>query len=238
MRKIILFIVILLHSKFGLCKEHFVQSESELTSVIKILKPGDVVTIANGSYKPWSTNINAQGTAAEPIVIQAETKGRVTFSGNVYQPIFKLIGSYITLKGINFNDCKVFRFGKETGVLVELYNSNNCRLTQCTFEKNSVSAQYIPIVVVSGNSLNVRIDSCKFISNLDNQDIQVRVRKIAFPKSTVIENNIFSDKSVVRWPGNNGGECIQIGQDNVLLGNLRSNSIVRSNRFIRCKGDA
>ena len=54
----------------------------------------------------------------------------------------------------------------------------------------------------------------------------------------MIANNIFPDKDRVSWPNANGGECVQVGQDPILLGTIQSKTTVRENRFIRCNAEA
>jgi poly(beta-D-mannuronate) lyase len=51
------------------------------------------------------------------------------------------------------------------------------------------------------------------------------------------DHNLFKDKDKVSWPVYNGGECVQIGQDPVLLGTRYAYSLVRDNRFIHCNGE-
>jgi poly(beta-D-mannuronate) lyase len=95
----------------------------------------------------------------------------------------------------------------------------------------------MPIVVVSGQGEYNQVDHCTFTGNIDNQELQVRITKEACPLYTVIENNLFQDKNKVSWKVFNGGECVQIGQDPILLGTIQAKTMVRENRFIRCNGE-
>ena len=217
--------------------EYLIHNEQEFNSISQQLKPGDRVMIANGVYAPWSLIINTQGTVDRPITIQAETTGKCVFTGDVGQPVFKLTGSYTILRGINFTACNVLKADGRTGVLVELNNSNHCRLTECSFSQNVVRAQFMPIVIVSGRGEYNQVDHCTFTGNVDNQELQVKVTKETYPVYTLIANNLFKDKNKVSWKGTNGGECVQIGQDPVLLGAIQSRTMVRENSFIRCNGE-
>jgi len=87
--------------------EYLIHNEQEFNSISQQIKPGDQVMIANGTYVPWSLIINTNGTADQPITIQAETTGKVVFTGDVAQPVFKLTGSYTILRGITFTGCNV-----------------------------------------------------------------------------------------------------------------------------------
>ncbi len=228
----------LLLTKNTAAKTYKVTSDQEMKQISKQLAPGDDVVIANGNYSNWVIQINAKGTQGAPIVIRAENAGKVIFSGDVDSTVFKLSGSYVQLKGLTFKACQLNKKAQQPGILVELKNSFYCRISGCVFQENSVKAQFMPLVIISGNGESNRVDSCSFLSNLDNQDLQVKVTKESFPKFTLIERNRFSKKRPVSWKNGNGGECIQIGQDPVLLGNQAPQSIVRENRFEECNGES
>ena len=237
MTKHFLIILLLLGTKSAFCKSYRIHSEQEFNNISAQIKPGDEIIVVNGTYAPWSLVINTRGTAAKPVTVRAETIGRVIFSGEVRQPIFKLTGSYTILQGIHFIACTLVKVEKQTGILVELSDSKNCQLTECVFRQNVVKGQYMPIVVISGNGDSNIVNRCIFSENIDNQEVQVKVTKEATPLNTIIANNNFSDKKKVRWSNSNGGECVQVGQDPILLGTIQSKTTVRDNRFIRCNGE-
>jgi hypothetical protein len=224
------------HNKDG-SLEYNIHNEQEFNSISQQIKPGDDILIANGTYKPWALIINTNGTAIKPITIQAETTGKVIFTGDAEQAIFKLTGSYTILRGINFTACNILKVDNHSGVLAELNNTKHCRLTECIFSQNVAKVQFMPIVVVSGQGEYNQVDHCTFTGNIDNQELQVRITKEACPLYTVIENNLFQDKNKVSWKVFNGGECVQIGQDPILLGTIQAKTMVRENRFIRCNGE-
>jgi len=214
-------------------KVYHISSEQEFKAIESILVPGDEVEIKNGNYNNWAIAVSAKASLAKPIIIRAEKSGLVTFSGSITKPVFKISGDYIFIKGINFKNAVL----SKTGLLIELNASNNCRISDCNFSENQVQSQFTPLVVVSGNGSNNIVEGCSFVTNVDNQDVQVKITKESCPKFTLIEDNIFSDKVKVSWPNGNGGECVQVGQDPVLLGNQRPETTVRKNRFIRCNGE-
>jgi parallel beta-helix repeat protein len=219
------------------CKSYLVHNEKELEDILPSLKAGDKVRIANGTYSPWSITIGTTATAKKPLIIEAETKGKVIFTGDVGKTLFKLTGSYIILRGITFASCNLVKAEKSSGLLVELSGSQHCRLTECDFIKAAAKKQYMPLVIVSGEGEHNRVDHCTFSNNVDNMDVQVRVTKSVTPQHTLVDNNLFKDKNPVSWKNGNGGECVQIGQDPILLGNVTATAIVRENRFIRCNGE-
>ncbi len=237
MKKILLLCCLLTQAIAAFSTTYTVKSEAEFKEKVTMLQAGDKIKIANGTYRPWTVTIPVSGTAAAPVYIEAETKGKVIFTGATDKTIFKITGNFVVLKGITFKGCTVFRSERNAGILVEMDKSEFSRLTECRFEQDTAKSQFLPLVVIAGKGKNNQVDNCLFSQNVDNMDVQVRVSKESTPQYTLIEKNIFQDKKKVSWSNYNGGECVQIGQDPVLSGNIPSNSIVRSNRFLRCSAE-
>ena len=223
----------LLLSFTGIAKTYKVANADEFKKAADAAPAGDEIVIANGIYAGWEQNISTAATAAKPLIIRAETTGKVIFNGDVSKPVFLLTGDYIQIVGLNFEACTVTK----GGVLIELKDSKYCRVSKCLFTKNVVKTQFTPIVIVSGKGEHNRVDNCSFISNVDNQEVQIKVTKDSAPQFTLVDHNLFRDKDKVSWANNNGGECVQVGQDPILLGTQSPRSIVRDNRFIHCNGE-
>jgi poly(beta-D-mannuronate) lyase len=222
----------------GVCKSFMVHSQQEFNTAAEQAVGGDEIIIANGTYTSWKVTVATIAKYNQPLIITSETLNKVIFTGEVNQPMFEVSGSYVVLRGLTFTGCNLLKADGKIGMLVELKNSTNCRLTQCVFKQNAAKAQFMPLVVVSGMGQHNRVDSCSFISNTDNQELQVKITKDECPVNTLIENNLFENKAKVSWKVFNGGECVQIGQDPVLRGTAIAKAIVRNNRFIRCNGEA
>lgn len=239
MKNLILLISCLIGFASGATARKFpISSPVEFQKAADLVQAGDEIIIANGSYSGWELSINSHGTAYKPVSIRAETSGKVIFTGDANGPIFLLTGSYTEISGLLFTECKVSKGAGKNGVLIELKSSLHCRVTDCIFRDNIAKAQYMPLVVMSGMGEYNRVDHCTFTGNKDNQEVQVKITKEAVPVFTSIDNNLFKDKEKVTWKGVNGGECIQVGQDPILLGTQVSYTTVRDNHFIRCNGEA
>lgn len=232
-----LLLCLLLITHAASSKSYIVRSEQEFEKISQQVKPGDEVVIATGTYTPWSLTLSFSGTKSQPVLVRGERTGSVMFTGTVQETVFKITGSHITLKGIDFINCTVVKADKMTGSLVELNNSSYCRVTECRFSQNVAKSQYMPIVIISGKGESNQVDNCRFTGNVDNQEVQVKITKETSPQNSLIEKNIFQDKKKVTWPNSNGGECVQVGQDPILLGTVQSHTTVRDNRFIRCNGE-
>lgn len=219
-------------------KKFLISNPGEFQKAAEAVSAGDEIIIANGNYSGWVLSLNSNGTATKPVIVRAETSGKVIFSGEVDSPVFKVTGSYAEISGLLFSGCKVSKGSGKSGVLIELKSSLHCRITDCTFKENSTMAQYMPLVVISGKGEDNRVDHCTFTGNRDNQEVQVKITKEEVPVYTSIDKNLFKDKEKVTWKGGNGGECVQVGQDPILLGTQVSRTTVRDNLFIRCNGEA
>lgn len=219
-------------------KVYKVTNAAECAGAATTAAAGDEIVIANGTYYDWAIVIGTNGAPGKPVLIRAETAGKVVFSGAVHTPVFQLTGSYTEMAGLTFEGCNIFKSSAGNGVLVELKSTQYCRVTDCIFTHDTARAQFMPVVVVSGKGAYNQVDHCSFIANTDNQELQVKITAEAVPVYTSIDHNIFSNKAKVSWKVFNGGECVQIGQDPVLLGTQYAFSTVRENRFIQCDGEA
>ena len=218
-------------------KVYKVATQDEFNKAAAMAKAGDQIVIANGNYSPWQLVINTNGTASQAILIRAEAAGKVIFSGDVSKPVFQLTGSFTEISGFSFSGCNQVKDNGGSGFIIELKSTKNCRISECLFTKNVSKAQFVPMIVVSGKGENNRVDHCSFEGNIDNQEVQVKITAESIPLYTLIDHNVFKNKNKVSWSNNNGGECIQVGQDPVLLGTQYSYSIVRDNQFIACNGE-
>ncbi|RZL47808.1 MAG: hypothetical protein EOP00_10855 [Pedobacter sp.] len=181
--------------------------------------------------------MKSKGTKSKPILIRANEQGKVVFYGETNQTIFKITGDFINLSGIKFSECTLVKNGNTNGLLIDLNNANNCSVSSCVFVKNTVKVQYSPLVVISGNGSFNKVNNCLFSDNIDNQDVQVKITKDTCPQFSLITKNTFRNKNKVSWKNGNGGECVQVGQDPILLGNKEANTTVSHNSFTNCNGE-
>ena len=112
-------------------KRTVVKTNTELYDAIKAAEPGEKIVLTNGVWKDVEINFTAKGTAESPIILQAETAGKVSIEGQSY---VKFGGEYLTISGLHFKNGYTpedaiinFRLDKETV-------ANNCRVTNCVIE--------------------------------------------------------------------------------------------------------
>ncbi|MBP1838937.1 chondroitinase-B domain-containing protein [Formosa algae] len=121
-------VLFLAFSLFTFCitAQTYVEDPDDIEDLLNEASPGDVFIIKNGTYNDFELSISEKhGADGAPIVIQAETVGGVTLTGESHF-VFKK-SSYFTLQGFVFD-------AEGDNSLVKLEGSNNIRITRNVFE--------------------------------------------------------------------------------------------------------
>lgn len=198
---------------------------------VKAAQPGDRLVLADGVWTDFDALFHAEGTAENPIRLEAQTPGGVVLSG---QSSLRLAGQYLIVSGLVFKDGytprnEVISFRKDSQTLafhsqvtntvidgysnpdrtqrdlwVGLYGKNN------TFDHNHLSGKQN-----AGPTLAVR---------LITEDSQENDHRIA--------NNYFGPRPVF---GSNGGETLRVGTSHYSL--TESRTVIENNFFDRCSGE-
>ena len=79
----------------------FVKDMVELNEAIAKATPGDEIVMANGTWKDVHINFSGKGTADKPIVLRAETAGKVNIEGISF---LKIGGKYLEVDGLYFKN--------------------------------------------------------------------------------------------------------------------------------------
>ncbi len=74
---------------------------ASLTKAVRAAKPGDTLVLDNGIYKDAQIVFVGKGAAGKPIVIKAQTPGKVRLTGNSF---LKIGGEYLEVNGFHFTD--------------------------------------------------------------------------------------------------------------------------------------
>lgn len=208
-----------------------VSTQDEYAAAHKILKPGDVIVLANGVWRDFDLVLEADGTAEHPIYLIAEEAGSVVLSG---QSSLRLGGKHLIVSGLVFRDGytprnEVISFRRDSKTF-----AFNSRVTQTVIENynNPDRAQRDTWVVMYGqnnvfdhNHLSGKLNSGPTMTvRLNTEDSQNNGHRI--------HNNYFGPRPVF---GSNGGETLRIGTSHYSLTN--SNTLVEDNFFDRCSGE-
>ena len=223
MKKSILVVLLLFVFSFKIeATEYLVGSTYEFESILIKVKAGDFIIWKDGVYSDVKIDFSpiSSGTSEKPIVLKAQTAGKVSFSGS--SQLF-ISGNYLVVEGLLFegkctleNNENVINFkskGKKTNS-----EANHCRLTNCAIinysltEESDKNNYYINLI----GSYN-EVDNCTFIGKLNKGPalvIEYKQEKDYVPGSDRapssfhhIHHNYFG----YRTYSSNGGEQIRVG---------------------------
>jgi len=232
----VLYITFCLCILFG-CKESpttpiiTVSDSASLFQALKNAQAGDEIVMTNGVWTDLQIEFSGEGTAAQPIVLRAETPGKVIIEG---QSNLKLGGTYLVVKDLYFkngdtptrnliqfkiNDDHIAMHSTVTNCVIEEFTQPNRDDTDHWVEfwgrHNELSNCYIAGKSNFGPTVVVRLDG--------NQNIKNHHKII---------NNHFGPRPRKGGPH---GETIQIGGSETSM--TPSHTIVHNNLFDRCNGE-
>ncbi len=229
--------LILLNFSMALCFSAWasytvVSNDKEIMLANKNAKPGDTIILKNGNWNNITLKLNCKGTKEQPIVFKAETKSKVTISGNS-----KLLlgGDYIIIDGFYFTN----GYSGEDAVIKFSINSkeiaNNCRVTNTVINDFNNPKRLDENYWVALYGKNNRIDHCTF---LNKKNLGVLLAVILEDERSranfhTIDHNYFGVRSPL---ASNAGEIIRIGVSEHC--EFNSNTKVEDNYFEKCDGEA
>ena len=213
-----------------LSQEKIASNITEYNSYIKKANPGDVIVLKNGIWKDVKLNAYGKGEEGNPIIVKAETAGKVIVSGNSTLNIY---GEHIIVSGLWFKDGEssyksVVQFRKDSKTF-----ANHCRFTNSTISyynvKNGIKDHWVDIW-----GKNNRVDHNNFTGKTSEGTTLVVWLKgdKHINNNHSIDNNIFGQRPDL---GKNGGETIRIGTST--NSKKTSKTLVERNVFAGCNGE-
>jgi poly(beta-D-mannuronate) lyase len=188
--------------------------------------PGDVLVIADGTYRDQVLEWRGKGSAERPVLVRAATPGGVIFSG---QSSLLIDGEHLIVEGLLFTDG--FAPGKEA---ISISGSRNT-LRHC------VVASYNPPPSGSDREdkwlalrgQDHRVEHCTFY-NKTSPSVTVTVwRKEGQLDRHTLYRNHFHTRP--KGSTGNGFETIRIGTSDTTGGD--SQCVIEGNRFFACDGE-
>lgn len=215
--------------------EILVKNSEELNTALKDSKAGDEIVLANGIWKDVEIKFRGKGTEGNPIVLRAETPGKVSIEGQSY---LKFGGEYLVVEGLHFkngfspsNAVIDFKISHKDS-LDEI--ANNCKVTNCVIEDFNKPKRDNSDLWVQFWGRHNELSNC-YIAGKTNRGPTVRV-SIAGVESIKnyhqIINNHFGPRPVKGGPS---GETIQLGDSYTSMS--PSHTLVANNLFEECNGE-
>lgn len=208
-----------------------VETQEEYWNVVASLAPGDTVELANGNWQDFEIVFEGSGTAALPITLRAQEKGKVVLSG---QSNLRLAGEHLVVSGLVFQNGYtpsegVISFRKDKDNL-----ANHSRVTETVIDDFNNPERFEPDYWVVIYGKHNRFDH-NHLANKRNRGVTLAVRLDSLASQEnhhSIDHNYFGPRPIL---GSNGGETLRIGTSH----HSRSDSFTRveNNYFDRCDGE-
>jgi len=201
---------------------YYVNSISSLTTRINAALPGDEIVMSNGVYTTTaSLGISRAGTAANRILIRAETVGGVEVNGT-HGFSFNSGAAYVTVEGFKFTHANSINMTS---------GAHHCRLTRNVIQLTIPATNDVSYVNISGDDMEVDRNELRNKSTLGNMlDVTGSGSQVA--RRLWVHHNYFHDFTS---PGGNGAETIRWGLSGLSLST--GNGLCEHNLFVRCDGE-
>lgn len=210
---------------------HTVKNISEFNLILNSVQPGDTITLANGIWENTELVFSATGTKENPIVLTAETPGKVIFQG---QSSLVLNGSFLEVYDLTFK-AGYSPIGAVISFAPNSKNpSNNCRVSRCVITDFSKPERFDKDNWVAIFGKNNRFDH-NYLAGKLNAGVTLAVylnSKLSQDNHNRIDHNYFGERPRL---GSNGGETMRVGTSTYSL--VPANTIVEDNYFERCNGE-
>ncbi|RMD97547.1 MAG: T9SS C-terminal target domain-containing protein [Calditrichaeota bacterium] len=206
--------------------QFYVKSANEIRDAMQFAQPGDTLVMATGVWTDQKISFQGNGTETQPIVLIAETPGRVLLNGT---STLRIGGSYLEVNGLRFVGGH-----SSSGAVIEFRSGSSaqhCRLTNTSIEEYNPADRSREYKWVSLYGTYNRVDHCYFAGK-DHDGAMLVVWADAQPDYHRIDHNYFGYRPPL---GKNGGETIRIGTSDWSM--YDSFTIVESNYFERCNGE-
>lgn len=204
-----------------------VSDAGEIAEAMKTAAPGDTLLMQDKVWRDQQVVFEGTGTAALPIVLRAETPGRVILSGT---SVLQIAGRYLVADGLVFknghaahSDVVEFRHGKK--------EADYCRLTNTVIDAYNPPGDTTDYKWVSLYGLHNRVDHC-LLKGKDHQGPTLVIWLDGRPDYHRIDHNYFGHRPEL---GRNGGETIRIGTST--WSKTDSYTRVEDNYFEACDGE-
>ncbi|GIZ07833.1 chondroitinase-B domain-containing protein [Flavobacterium sp. UMI-01] len=208
-----------------------VTNQQELNEALKTVQAGDEIILANGVWNDVRIQFKGKGTSNAPIVLRAETPGKVFIEG---VSDLKIGGTYLEVSGLYFRNGYT---PSNTVIDFHIDNkniANHCKVTQCVIEDFTQLNRVRDDHWIEFWGRHNQLDHC-YITGKSNQGPTIMVilkGNEHINNYHKITNNHFGPRPRKGGPH---GETIQLGDSGTSM--APSNTLVANNYFERCDGE-
>lgn len=231
MQKQLLYLLIFVFSVSAYARKTTVTTASAINNGSWVA--GDTLVMRNGTWTNQAISLTANGNAAKPVVLEAETAGKVILNG---ASRLSIGGSYVVVSGLYFLN------GTLSGSsVVEFRTSDNA--THCTL-KNTAIVNYNPALNtvdskwVSMYGTYNTVDHCSFENKNNSGTLLVVWLTSGVGAYHTISNNYFGYRNSnldINGDELNGQEIIRVGDSSTSM--TTASVTVSGNFFEKCNGE-
>jgi len=203
-----------------------VRDVGSFDAAVALAEPGDTLVLGDGTWHDAVLDLRGSGAEGRPIVLRAETPGRVVLTGTSRVVIS---GEYLEVSGLWFKGGAL-----EEGHVVAFRgeSTKHCRLTQTAVTDYNPADSHKRYYWISLVGMHNRVDHC-YLRGKTHQSVDVGVAVRGTPNEHRIDHNLFAGRPPL---GRNGGETIRVGDSRSSMNTSRT--LVERNWFENCDGEA
>lgn len=215
----------------ALARDMLVADQAQYKAAVKKAQPGDTIILADGEWRDFQIVFTGNGSAAKPITLTAQTKGKVLLTG---KSNLRMGGQHLLVSGLIFKNGasptdEVISFRRDSKML-----ATDSRITEVVIDGYSKADRRAEDIWVALYGTGNRVDHSHFEGKTNSGVTLAVIRRAGDPLDNRhrIDYNYFGPRPPL---GSNGGETIRIGTSEESLS--ASNSIVERNIFDRTSGE-
>ena len=220
----------MLFSFCGLAETTLIKNPTEFAAANAKAQPGDELVLENSQWSNAQLVVSCKGTAAQPIVVRAQTPGGVVFTGH---SSLAISGEFIVIDGFYFlngfaGDKPVVKFADQKLV------ANHCRLTNTVINSYNNPKRLSENYWVALYGKHNRVDHCSFLNKTNMGVLMAVILDDDRSRQNFhqIDHNYFG----LRLPlASNTGEIIRVGVSEHCQ--FESNTQIVDNMFEHCDGE-
>lgn len=215
----------------ALARDLLVADQTQYKAAVKKAQPGDTIILADGEWRDFQIVFTGNGSAAKPIALTAQTKGKVTITG---QSNLRIGGQHLLVSGLVFKNGasptdEVISFRRDSKTL-----ATDTRVTEVVIDGYSKADRRADDIWVALYGTGNRVDHSHFEGKTNSGVTLAVIRRAGDPLDNRhrIDHNYFGPRPPL---GSNGGETIRVGTSEESLS--ASNTIIERNIFDRTSGE-
>ena len=215
----------------ALARDLLVADQVQYKAALKKAQPGDTIILADGEWRDFQIVFTGNGSAAKPITLTAQTKGKVLITG---QSNLRIGGRHLLVSGLVFKNGasptdEVICFRRDSKTL-----ATDTRVTEVVIDGYSKADRRAEDIWVALYGTGNRVDHSHFEGKANAGVTLAVIRRAGDPLDNRhrVDHNYFGPRPPL---GSNGGETIRIGTSEESLS--ASNTIIERNIFDRTSGE-